>query len=86
MPNVTVDNPKVQIDLETGESTTVPTGQRFKVSLMAMPGFSEVALNGKPIAAGNGQDTTAHVRTDLFGGDTILAEGNHVRIRGYRVD
>jgi L-ascorbate metabolism protein UlaG (beta-lactamase superfamily) len=86
MPDVTVSNPTVQIDLSEGASTTVPSGERWKVSLMGVPGGSGLQINGASVTVANSTDSTAHIRTDLFGGDEVRAVGFHIRIRGYRVD
>jgi hypothetical protein len=86
MPDVTVSNPTVQIDLSEGASTTVPSGERWKVSLMGVPGGSAVQINGASVTIASSRDTTAHIRTDLFGGDEVSAISFDIRIRGYRVD
>jgi len=75
-----------QIDLSSGTSTTVPSGARWKVSLMIKPANGEIALNGRTIAEPNNTETTSHIRTDLFEGDTVRAKFGDARIRGYRVD
>jgi hypothetical protein len=86
MPDVELTNPVIQIDLSGGESTTVPSGERWKVSLMTRPDQGEVKLNGTFITKQNNTNTTAHIRTDLFANDTVTAGGDKIRIRGYRVD
>jgi len=86
MPDVTVDNPKVQIDLEQGESTTVPSGQRFHVTLITDEDSGELSLNGNFILDGTSGDKKSTLEVDLFGGDTITSETDISNIRGYRVD
>jgi len=86
MADVTISNPTVQIDLSNTESTTVPPGEQFKVSLIGEPGGGRIEINGKAAVQGNNADTTAIVRTDLFGGDTVQTINGPAVIRGYRVD
>lgn len=85
MPDVEITNPKVQIELFQGESTTVPDSERWKVSILHVPDNGSCQLNGNTIINGNDTNTTGHIRTDLFGGDTISTFRGRARIRGYRV-
>jgi hypothetical protein len=86
MPDVTITNPPVQIDLAQGSSTTVPAGEQWKVSLLQRPSEGFVGVNGTFFFEGNNRETVSHVRVDLFGGDTVDANGKPALIRGYRVD
>ncbi|MFB6242835.1 MAG: hypothetical protein ABEH80_01935 [Halobaculum sp.] len=86
MPDVEITNPIVQIDLAAGETTTVPAGERWKVSVMGDPGSSVPKLNGEFIGDKNASNTTQHTRTDLFDGDTVEASGTGLVIRGYQVE
>jgi len=86
MADVTIDNPKVQIDLSEGESTTVPAGEQWKVSLLQRPSGGFVAVNNTFFFQANNTETVSHVRVDLFGGDTVEATSKPALIRGYRVD
>jgi hypothetical protein len=86
MPDVTIDNPTVQIDLNLGESTTVPTGERFRVTIMTDAGGGRTLLNGEQILDSGSGSRRSAIEIDLFGGDTIAVSTGRLRIRGYRVD
>jgi hypothetical protein len=86
MPDVEITNPTVQIDLSAGSSTTVPAGEQWKVSLIHQPGSGVLRINGEDVIDGANTQKAAHIRTDLFDGDTIKAQNGSARIRGYRVD
>lgn len=90
MTQATVDNNPVSIALGNGESTTVPTGEVWRVTITAASDgnyFSElfirVKVNGEPLATyshvssnsmGGGAGQT--VETVLVGGDTVSVEEN----------
>jgi len=85
MPDVTIDNPPVQIDLGSNTTTTVPNGEKWRVKLIAKKDGCLIRLNGLNILKSN-SSKRAVLETDLFGGDTIKTFDEGVRIRGYRVD
>jgi len=86
MPDVTVNNPKVQIDLANGETTTVPNGARFHVRLIAKPGDVQVRLNGEIVIENDNVGDVVTLETDLFEGDTVKTGNGITFLRGYRVD
>jgi len=86
MPDVTVDNPTVQIDLKGGSKTSVPSGERWKVTVANNANNGATKVNGTKILSGGSGIGTAAIRIDLFGGDTINDAGGGTVIRGYRVD
>jgi len=86
MADVTIDNPKVQIDLSEGSSTTVPNGERQRVTILVDSFNGRTELNGNPILDSDDGSKKSVVEIDLFGGDTVTANTSGTRIRGYRVD
>jgi len=87
MPDVTISNPTVQIDLSAGSSTTVPSGVQWRVTLATDGLDGQAKLNGEKILyADAGGSRRSAIEIDLFGGDTIKADNRQLRIRGYRVD
>jgi len=83
MPDVTIDNPRVQIDLPGGSSTTVPTGEQWRVTIATSVFTGVGEINSAPVTSDQKDNV---IEVDLFGGDTITADGGRMRIRGYRVD
>jgi len=86
MPDVTITNPPVQIDLAEGSSTTVPAGEQWRVTVITEGTDGRVSFNGLVLLDADGGSKRSAIEIDLFGGDTIGAGFRRTRIRGYRVD
>jgi len=86
MPDVTISNPKVQINLNESSKTTVPSGARWKVVVANKAAGGQTKIAGtKVLNSGSGNSRSA-IRIDLFPGDVVKDEGGKTIIRGYRVD
>jgi len=86
MPDVTITNPPVQIDLAAGSTTTVPSGEQWRVTLVTKPTDGRVTVNGEDILIADRGGKRSAIEIDLFGGDTVSTVFQAARIRGYRVD
>ena len=85
MVNATVDNKPISITVNDGESTTVPTGEVWKVRITVSNGhgdvndsdtdFTRVDVNDSPFITisnnGEGEPDTYNVNTILTSGDTV---------------
>lgn len=73
MVQASIDNTPVSISLSGDESTTVPTGETWKVTLTCGSN-TELHINGGRITgsnAGNGEPNVDEFETVLTGGDSI---------------
>lgn len=80
MVQASIDNTSVSISLGSGESTTVPTGETWRVTLAS---DGEFQINGTAVAPPN-------LPTVVTGGDTIKGEdnagsGTRLHIGGFKV-
>lgn len=78
MVQATVDNPAVSIALGGGESTSVPSGEVWRVTI-SISNQAEVEINSvhvNPGNSGSGEVNTNSFETTLTGGDTITEIGN----------
>lgn len=89
MVNATVDNDPVSIQLDAGESTTVPTGEVWRVyNLHDLGGQTngQMQINGTIVQTGERIRTS---QTVLIGGDTIEhgagSSGTGIHIGGFVV-
>jgi hypothetical protein len=71
MVQATVDNSPVSITLASGESTTVPSGETWKVMIKAFGGGHNGRINGKLIVNGDSNGSAEPFETVLVGGDTV---------------
>jgi len=96
MVNATVDNKPVSIQLDPGESTTVPSNETWKVQLTlsirdASNGSDgNIDINGTNVIGGGdggGRNGQVAPETVVTGTDTIsLANGKGASISGFVVD
>lgn len=80
MVQANVDNPKVDINLSGGNSTTVPSGESWKITFLMADNNSYIEINGKaPFADQVQRDILLH------GGDQIGHGGSsgYLYIRGW---
>jgi len=84
MPEVTVDNPTVAVDLSPKESFTVPSNTTMKVTIMSDPNTTaKTRINGADVLVGQSGNSAA-VKTVLVSGDTVETNGT-ARIRGFEL-
>jgi len=86
MPDVTVSNPTVNVDLAAGESFTVPTNKQLHVTVVSRPDQTTLKRTGGVVFLASSGKSEHIVEIDLFGGDTLLSNDDVTRIRGYEVD
>jgi len=94
MVNATVDNAPVSIVLDVGQSTTVPSNETWRVSiLLTNGGGTKITIDGiGEFKAGSNSESAQGVYQDvtLVGGQTITEVGidneNGVFITGFVVD
>lgn len=84
MVQATVDNTPVSIGISSGQSTTVPTGETWKVTITG--GKDAVAINNNDLIP---RDDHGTHDTVLVGGDTVSQEnyygGNGAHIGGFKL-
>jgi len=78
MVNATVDNEAISITLAGGESTTVPSGEVWKVTISVGTNFVQtLRINGKDNSYGDSASGNAVIEgIVLTGGDTLMSDGN----------
>lgn len=88
MTTVSIDNDPISVQLAAGESTTVPSGEIWDVTI-AIASDANVRINNIAISnikLGQGEPNTDTVDTVLQSGDEVMAENSDgAHIGGYEV-
>jgi hypothetical protein len=87
MVQANIDNTPISIDLQENESTTVPTGETWVVTLTIQNGAS-VAINGTLISAtwtGSGENNTDSTETTVVAGDTLKCISGDSNSSGFHI-
>lgn len=90
MVQATVDNQPVSIVVGDSESTTVPSGEIWKVTIKLFGGSYRASINGTDILNADGNNQSVPIETVLVGGDTVkcknTSSGEGLHIGGFVVN
>lgn len=75
MVQANIDNTPVSIVLAGSESTTVPSGETWKVTIKLHGGATTAEINGKDVINADSNNDADPVETVLVGGDSVLCSG-----------